>query len=108
FSIMCPDTDTLYLYSLSLHDALPISRYRCVSEYENVRPCNILSSEKSIPSTSTPVPKAACSICAWKSTGFSSSTNRPTGNQGNLDRKSTRLNSSHVSISYAVFCLQKK
>src|SRR5699024_11747313 len=30
-------------------------------------------------------------------------------NRGNqLDRKSTRLNSSHVSISYAVFCLKKK
>src|SRR5207249_11032430 len=28
--------------------------------------------------------------------------------QGRLDRKSTRLNSSHVSISYAVFCLKKK
>src|SRR5699024_11977196 len=28
--------------------------------------------------------------------------------QGALDRKSTRLNSSHVSISYAVFCLKKK
>src|SRR5699024_11778472 len=28
--------------------------------------------------------------------------------QGNLDRKSTRLNSSHVSISYAVFCSKKK
>src|SRR3989442_3154832 len=27
---------------------------------------------------------------------------------GNIDRKSTRLNSSHVRISYAVFCLQKK
>src|SRR5207249_11375086 len=27
---------------------------------------------------------------------------------GYLDRKSTRLNSSHVSISYAVFCLKKK
>src|SRR5699024_12206647 len=27
---------------------------------------------------------------------------------GNEDRKSTRLNSSHVSISYAVFCLKKK
>src|SRR5207249_9277423 len=27
---------------------------------------------------------------------------------GNRDRKSTRLNSSHVSISYAVFCLKKK
>src|SRR5690625_3054737 len=34
------------------------------------------------------------------------------GNYGNygfyLDRKSTRLNSSHVAISYAVFCLKKK
>src|SRR5699024_11771785 len=28
--------------------------------------------------------------------------------QHGLDRKSTRLNSSHVSISYAVFCLKKK
>src|SRR5437870_10554706 len=28
--------------------------------------------------------------------------------QGTLDRKSTRLNSSHVAISYAVFCLKKK
>src|SRR5436305_8056912 len=27
---------------------------------------------------------------------------------GGLDRKSTRLNSSHVRISYAVFCLKKK
>src|SRR5690554_7533446 len=27
---------------------------------------------------------------------------------GELDRKSTRLNSSHVGISYAVFCLKKK
>src|SRR5437870_9080704 len=27
---------------------------------------------------------------------------------GSLDRKSTRLNSSHVAISYAVFCLKKK
>src|SRR5690625_6341469 len=28
--------------------------------------------------------------------------------QGEVDRKSTRLNSSHVAISYAVFCLKKK
>src|SRR5690625_5780186 len=28
--------------------------------------------------------------------------------QGRIDRKSTRLNSSHVAISYAVFCLKKK
>src|SRR5947209_8958892 len=30
------------------------------------------------------------------------------GNAANLDRKSTRLNSSHANISYAVFCLKKK
>src|SRR5690625_7494937 len=30
------------------------------------------------------------------------------GSLAELDRKSTRLNSSHVAISYAVFCLQKK
>src|SRR3712207_6851069 len=29
-------------------------------------------------------------------------------NKGPLDRKSTRLNSSHANISYAVFCLKKK
>src|SRR5690606_42165655 len=32
----------------------------------------------------------------------------PPGCAGQLDRKSTRLNSSHVKISYAVFCLKKK
>src|SRR5690606_25622144 len=30
------------------------------------------------------------------------------GDKGVIDRKSTRLNSSHVKISYAVFCLKKK
>src|SRR5699024_12634792 len=33
---------------------------------------------------------------------------QPQGGEGQPDRKSTRLNSSHVSISYAVFCLKKK
>ena len=32
----------------------------------------------------------------------------PERNRHQLDRKSTRLNSSHVTISYAVFCLKKK
>src|SRR5207302_8225519 len=32
----------------------------------------------------------------------------PTRNHDSQDRKSTRLNSSHVKISYAVFCLKKK
>src|SRR5690348_17798279 len=39
---------------------------------------------------------------------FTSSHNMNCGNQPVLDRKSTRLNSSHPSISYAVFCLKKK
>src|SRR5690349_23707433 len=33
---------------------------------------------------------------------------RPRPRQSTADRKSTRLNSSHVEISYAVFCLKKK
>src|SRR5207249_11100980 len=33
---------------------------------------------------------------------------RSSTRSGMIDRKSTRLNSSHVSISYAVFCLKKK
>src|SRR5436190_17973058 len=33
---------------------------------------------------------------------------RPAGASSSLDRKSTRLNSSHTVISYAVFCLKKK
>src|SRR5712691_12727412 len=33
---------------------------------------------------------------------------RQSGPRGKIDRKSTRLNSSHSQISYAVFCLKKK
>src|SRR5690625_7010149 len=35
-------------------------------------------------------------------------TSKPMDIVGTIDRKSTRLNSSHVAISYAVFCLKKK
>src|SRR5690625_5922988 len=35
-------------------------------------------------------------------------TSNPSSCAGTRDRKSTRLNSSHVAISYAVFCLKKK
>src|SRR5438067_6370081 len=41
-----------------------------------------------------------------QSAGSPGQTHLPPGFPG--DRKSTRLNSSHVSISYAVFCLKKK
>src|SRR6267378_6109305 len=72
------DTATTEIYTLSLHDALPISSSR--------------SSRRS--------PRAKGRDSACPCAGASS---RSTG-----DRKSTRLNSSHVEISYAVFCLKKK
>src|SRR5207245_10124324 len=46
--------------------------------------------------------KTGWSADVLSSNSFSSSTTKP------QDRKSTRLNSSHGSISYAVFCLKKK
>src|SRR2546429_8561700 len=69
------DTATTEIYTLSLHDALPISSGRVQSAW-------ILRSLAS---------------CFQRATSL-----RIT------DRKSTRLNSSHGYISYAVFCLKKK
>src|SRR5258707_4610817 len=66
------DTATTEIYTLSLHDALPISR------------------------------RAAAAPC-WER--FTRSSNARASIR---DRKSTRLNSSHANISYAVFCLKKK
>src|SRR5438309_7372457 len=40
--------------------------------------------------------------------GFAPDVGRADGGDFKIDRKSTRLNSSHSSISYAVFCLKKK
>src|SRR5437868_14098154 len=80
FLFLFNDTATTDIYTLSLHDALPIS--------------------------TRPLPVNSRMGCAGKNprnftiTAALSSTSQ--------DRKSTRLNSSHVSISYAVFCLKKK
>src|SRR6266581_7180395 len=63
------DTATTEIYTLSLHDALPIC-------------CARSRARRTRPSPG----------CCWST----------------ADRKSTRLNSSHPSISYAVFCLKKK
>src|SRR5690625_6472385 len=50
--------------------------------------------------------------CRWTAAGHAAFLpGRPPGEHGcgrDGDRKSTRLNSSHVAISYAVFCLKKK
>src|SRR4051812_49667904 len=70
------DTATTEIYTLSLHDALPIYMY------DPDRSQNVLY---------------LGDISTWGAL------------VGALqDRKSTRLNSSHMSISYAVFCLKKK
>src|SRR5437870_10517915 len=73
--------------TLSLHDALPI----LAQVHRHADDANLLrhrGEETSSPCHSEPA--------LW-------SPRRPEG-----DRKSTRLNSSHVAISYAVFCLKKK
>src|SRR6266498_4858111 len=67
------DTATTEIYTLSLHDALPIDQQRSL-EADLVL---VLGDQVHEP------PQL-------------------------IDRKSTRLNSSHVRISYAVFCLKKK
>src|SRR6266496_6369843 len=74
------DTATTEIYTLSLHDALPIRRL--------------------------PSPGAG-SHCRHPASGRSARVSRA-GRPRWSDRKSTRLNSSHVEISYAVFCLKKK
>src|SRR5437870_6403319 len=49
-------------------------------------------------------------VLAFSADGSGVTQARPiqSGMRAQLDRKSTRLNSSHVAISYAVFCLKKK
>src|SRR3712207_6947043 len=87
------DTATTEIYTLSLHDALPISQdlmtYAAVPNRRN------LMGQMLGPS--------------WRHFGFIGLTERYADCLPALsDRKSTRLNSSHANISYAVFCLKKK
>src|SRR5699024_12254362 len=84
----------LHIYPLSLHDALPISSPSSPSMFSfGIRQFSKINSvvgDERMPSFFSFLPNE-------KKLGIRSS-----------DRKSTRLNSSHVSISYAVFCLKKK
>src|SRR5690348_18002065 len=82
------------LYTLSLHDALPI--------------CNIYSA-LTWSVLITLVALAVFGYIKGRATGMSPlRSSLQTTFTGGLDRKSTRLNSSHPSISYAVFCSNKK
>src|SRR5689334_25130688 len=84
------DTATTEIYTLSLHDALPIS----VTVFVTAAPSN------------------AAPVIDMDHFGVYAASGPKVGcTPGPLDcqdRKSTRLNSSHSSISYAVFCLKKK
>src|SRR5437667_2051731 len=84
-------TATTLFYTLSLHDALPICR-GVVGLAAEQSPADAMPSGPNIFS-----PRKETS--GWPET-FSA--------RRYSDRKSTRLNSSHITISYAVFCLKKK
>src|SRR5690348_9341050 len=92
------DTATTEIYTLSLHDALPISRWTCFAS--STIPCLIVS------------PSEVCDVSSANRRFMRSSAQNKSTAVGRVfastDRKSTRLNSSHPSISYAVFCLKKK
>src|SRR5438132_1923325 len=78
------------IYTLSLHDALPISK---IGE---AFPCGPKGRRQA---TIAHTAIGSRPDCLWIPT---------TVPAGTTDRKSTRLNSSHTVISYAVFCLKKK
>src|SRR5947207_8147129 len=88
------NTVTTELYTLSLHDALPIS---AVSAYW--RDGQLAKSEDGMWIASDEELNEAARFCERVLADQSVSV---------PDRKSTRLNSSHTVISYAVFCLKKK
>src|SRR2546427_244842 len=81
------DTATTEIYTLSLHDALPIS-------FSVINTGDV---------TLTGTASAASPFAVAGGSPYSVSPG-----QTQTDRKSTRLNSSHSQISYAVFCLKKK
>src|SRR2546430_13118229 len=83
------DTATTEIYTLSLHDALPI--------------CNSRNGERLhlAAGLALPLGLTAHGDVAWAN-------DLQTPDLASEDRKSTRLNSSHSQISYAVFCLKKK
>src|SRR2546427_8930857 len=81
------DTATTEIYTLSLHDALPIF-------------------SRAVATSCCPSTIGAGSATGWNSDRRSTTALKERASS--TDRKSTRLNSSHSQISYAVFCLKKK
>src|SRR3712207_8330001 len=97
------DTATTEIYTLSLHDALPISRRARARAAAGVqRPQRRRAGPRRHAHGRAPVDAAEHPDRVEDRDGADRA--RPVG----PDRKSTRLNSSHANISYAVFCLKKK
>src|SRR5690606_41755360 len=96
------------LSTLSLHDALPISRALPPSSPRGDGP---LSSAPDRNPRSWPGSPIGCGTSSLRrlrdGRAHSGQVHRARSAVGVRDRKSTRLNSSHVKISYAVFCLKK-
>src|SRR3712207_8321458 len=88
------DTATTEIYTLSLHDALPILKMRAVVTVEEDARGRVQLVVTELPYQVNPDNLAEAIADGVR--------------EGRLDRKSTRLNSSHANISYAVFCLKKK
>src|SRR5207253_11193393 len=98
------DTAPPAIYTLSLHDALPIyyRGHRIAELPVNHRPREHGRSRYG-------VERYLRGFLDLLTVSFIGRYRyRPLHLFGGLDRKSTRLNSSHVAISYAVFCLKKK
>src|SRR5690606_41006846 len=97
--IFFTETPTAEIHTLSLHDALPISSRQ---ERPAVAICwrYSASPSRSLYQRLVAIPTS--------DTAATTPTAASVASAGRRDRKSTRLNSSHVKISYAVFCLKKK
>src|SRR3712207_9424478 len=89
------DTATTEIYTLSLHDALPI--FPDVRR-PRLRPARQRAAARGVPGRGA---GSRLRVAGRRQLGHLPGLDR-------LDRKSTRLNSSHANISYAVFCLKKK
>src|SRR5687768_18270561 len=95
FLFSSSDTSPTDTYTLSLHDALPIS----LTAEGKKRLGEIAARGKKFGEFDHPEMRPLQDRCLLS---FGSNAGPP------IDRKSTRLNSSHGYISYAVFCLKKK
>src|SRR3712207_7779076 len=94
------DTATTEIYTLSLHDALPIWAIVCRAEHA-----------KAIDKSAFPMMQGGPLMHAIAAKAVNLKECLQPAYQDyarQVDRKSTRLNSSHANISYAVFCLKKK